>query len=1288
VTDEDEATSDPVGEAESGASDLQELAFAPGAPRDRGERLTPASVVAERYDVLSFLGEGAMGAVYAVHDLQLDEQVALKLLHPSFASSSQYRARLRSEVRIARRVSHPNVCRVHDLGIDGARLFVTMELVPGRSLRRVLRDRRAGAARLPLAEAVDLVGQLCSALAAAHRAGVLHRDVKPDNVVYGDGRAVLTDFGVAGLLADSRLSRVLAGTPNYIAPEVLRGEPFDARADVFAAAVVAYELIAGTPPLRARTLDEAIRRAASAPPALAPLPDETAPAAVRAALHHALAQGLDFDPTRRIASADLLAELVAEAARGAHAAPNPVAHDVAATSPRPARRGGELRVATVLSFRCDGTTSGDAGAGAGASPSEPSFDGETRVVPSTGAGEELERVVVDLGGTTVEIGAHEITALFGAPRALGDEAARAARAALQLISQTRGGRAGIDTTRVVLRPGTHELASPDALATARALCASAFAGEVLASAPAGRQLASHHDLVAAGAIAGGRALRVVGARPSASAAPVASWRGPELAQLEAIALACFAERRPRVVHVRAPAGFGKTRLREAFVARLRERRELDWLVASARPLGETAPLGLLRAADPTWFAAATRAGLADRGATLAAARRWLEERATRRPVAALFEDVQWADAASRELLASLATELDDVPVLVVTFARSGDDAPELTGATLTLSPLDDATATSLARSLAPAAAGDAIAHLVARAAGNPFFLEELARDLRERGAATAVGSVVTPVPATVEAVVQARLDRLPADASEVASSAAVVGRWFWRDAIASALPRPLDDAALDDALAELERREMIAPTTPAVLDDDRYLFVDGLVRDVAYQRMSPRERRTAHGQLAVWLERQVPSREDPEILLAIAHHRDQAGDPDAASAYRTAGRRCLELFAYQEAAPALRRAAQLAGGADRELAEMLGDAASEGASLDEAEAHYQRALDAAHGDLAREAHLLYKLGTVVSRRGDGKRAIELFERGLALVANAAFATTDPRIPALLYGQLGWVLGYQLGDNARGLPHCERAVALLEGTGHRSDLAHALSRLGASYMRAGRFLDQLGCNQRNLAIAEEHGELFMQLVARINLGVVYGILGDIDAAITHTRAAEQLCVRTGSRTSAALVASNLGGYLIERGAWDEAEPHVEAGIALAERVGDRRMLPESFQFVARIRAARGDLDGALRWAQRSLAASVELGARTEEGIARRVVGAVLALRGDVDGSIAELDAARALLAGSDAFEEARTDAARARLFDRLGRAADAQLARDAARAVFERLGTRRELEVLGAIDEVR
>src|SRR5262245_1304295 len=177
---------EPASELGTLAALLRKIAATPGAPT-----LAPRSVIGQRYTVQRLLGRGGMGVVYEVHDRELDELVALKLLHRELGSDPGYQQRLRTEVRLARRVSHPNVCRVHDIGLDGEQLYVTMELVGGRSLRQLLRERDAASAPT-LSAMIDLIVQIASALAAAHRVGVLHRDVKPDNVMVDGARAVLT----------------------------------------------------------------------------------------------------------------------------------------------------------------------------------------------------------------------------------------------------------------------------------------------------------------------------------------------------------------------------------------------------------------------------------------------------------------------------------------------------------------------------------------------------------------------------------------------------------------------------------------------------------------------------------------------------------------------------------------------------------------------------------------------------------------------------------------------------------------------------------------------------------------------------------------------------------------------------------------------------------------------------------------------------------------------------------------------------------------------------------------
>jgi serine/threonine-protein kinase len=221
-----------------------------------GGRFVAGTILANRYRIVSLLGVGGMGEVYKAEDLALDQPVALKFLPETFAMSPTALARFHAEVRIARQVSHPNVCRVHDIGdIDGLQ-FLTMEFIDGEDLASLL--RRIG--RLPADKALEIARQLCAGLAAAHDAGVLHRDLKPPNVMIdGRGRARITDFGVAALAREVRQEHVIAGTPAYMAPEQLRGDQATVRGDIYALGLVLYELFTGKRAIHASSLTDAER---------------------------------------------------------------------------------------------------------------------------------------------------------------------------------------------------------------------------------------------------------------------------------------------------------------------------------------------------------------------------------------------------------------------------------------------------------------------------------------------------------------------------------------------------------------------------------------------------------------------------------------------------------------------------------------------------------------------------------------------------------------------------------------------------------------------------------------------------------------------------------------------------------------------------------------------------------------------------------------------------------------------------------------------------------------------
>jgi serine/threonine-protein kinase len=216
--------------------------------------IAPGSVVGGRFEVLAVLGAGGMGTVFKARDRELDEVVALKMLKPELAGDRANVERMREELRLARRITHPNVLRTFDIGTfdlgegDGVP-YITMEYVAGVTLARLLDH----AGRLSLSAGLRVARQLCHGLAAAHAEGVVHRDIKPPNLLLQpNGNVKLMDFGIARRQRRSEpgLTSVgwVMGTPLYLAPEQLRGEEPDGRTDLYACGVVFYEMFTGAPP--------------------------------------------------------------------------------------------------------------------------------------------------------------------------------------------------------------------------------------------------------------------------------------------------------------------------------------------------------------------------------------------------------------------------------------------------------------------------------------------------------------------------------------------------------------------------------------------------------------------------------------------------------------------------------------------------------------------------------------------------------------------------------------------------------------------------------------------------------------------------------------------------------------------------------------------------------------------------------------------------------------------------------------------------------------------------------
>jgi CheY-like chemotaxis protein len=281
-----------------------------GAENDARDVLDAGAVLAGRYEVMGVIGRGGMGVVYQARDHELGEEVAVKMLRRELLSGDEaVLERFKTEIRLARRISHHNVVRTHDLGESDGVYFVTMELVRGLTVRELLETR----GRLGVSSTLAVARQLVDALTVAHAAGVIHRDVKPENALLdGDGVLKVMDFGIARLAERSSTATqagMIVGTPAYMAPEQLVGEgEIDARADLYAVGVVMYECLTGRAPFEAASMVSLIGKVLTTEARPPVDVSGDVPPAVSALVMQLLAKNADDRP----ASAERLRELLSE----------------------------------------------------------------------------------------------------------------------------------------------------------------------------------------------------------------------------------------------------------------------------------------------------------------------------------------------------------------------------------------------------------------------------------------------------------------------------------------------------------------------------------------------------------------------------------------------------------------------------------------------------------------------------------------------------------------------------------------------------------------------------------------------------------------------------------------------------------------------------------------------------------------------------------------------------------------------------------------------------------------
>ena len=1083
--------------------------------------------VGGRFLIEREIGRGAVGIVYRAHDEVTGQPVALKVIAISGVDAGE-EARFRREGRMLAGLVHPGIVRLVAFGqLDEGQPYVAMEWLEGEDIAQ--RQRRAP---LSLLRCLEVGAQVADALAAAHAAGIVHRDVKPSNVILvgsgpnappGPVRATLVDFGVASA-GDAKLTRTgaIIGTPAYMAPEQARGdEGVDARADLYALGATLFEMISGRPPHVGPTPIAILARLVTTPP---PRLSDVLPQ-ISPALDDLMAELLATSPEERPASAAIAADRLR-----------------ALAAELGARSGADTRVVRdeTAPISAIGPASALAAHSAGGSRLV-----TTILATHVPKGPPRARLIAHLrarGAEATELGGDAVVAHLGVSRALGDEATRAIDLALRLAKVNA--TVGIATGRSRVERGTRPIG--EVVDRAAALARDAPRGGALADTTTAELARGRYEFQiredGTALVSGAH----VGKKDALGGAPFVGREG-ELSQLVASFERSLDERTPVIVTLTGAPGIGKTRLRREAIQRVSSNSSGARVLlvrcetfGKSHPLGAVADLARQMAGVPKGaeledarLGAKNVARLADvdisedglellarllaneplpEMADARAARDalWIALTdvtiglARRSPIVVGLEDAQWCDTESLSWLDHLLGRAAGVPLWILLTTRPSfwrEDPERFAGrdhVRVELRPLSRRSVRTIARAILGERAGpqsDQIADNIAtQAAGSPLFAEELAR-------LAAQGRDATQAP-TIEAAMQVQLDALDDATREAAARLSVFGQVGWDQGL-EALGVP----TAAETLRQLAASEIVVEQATSRLKGTReFSFKHALMREVAYASLGEDALRDLHARAGRYLAHMA------EDDATVARH--------------------LELgHAFEEAAVHLEKAARRALAAHA-LADAVAMAEKSLAFADDKPTQFARA------QLLDEAWSRQD-----ARAAERESAVRAMEEAVYDEASAVRAK-------------GARIRYEdaCGGDSETAGRLDQVRRDAQAAGLTDEEARCAAALAARHAFGGDFNAAAEAAEQLLSLAQRHGIPNAVVDAWQTLAVVRQTRGDVGAALEARRSAARAAAEAGLKTREATLTINVGFALTTVGAKAEARVAIEGGIVLAQAIG--------------------------------------------------------------------------------------------------------------------------------------